>query len=183
MTLATGAALALTTLGVTPASAGEGPAPKPGPWTTISETTVFPKGTACKAKVVAKEKFTFRETQLKDGKVLVEYKNSSWSKFTNPKKHKSYKIGSGGDLLIKPNKDGSTLYIKGQGENYGQGLGVYGIVYSKGPISFKVVNADDPAKTRIVDLDLNRAKKVVQICYKIGTKPVWGQNILPEQGS
>jgi len=176
--LATTAALALTAFGITPALASGTPEPKPGPWQTMSETTVFPKGTACKAKVVEKAEYKFRVTELKPGVIKYEFKNWSYSTFTNPKKHKSYTIGTGGDFLLKYSKDGERMTLYGQGENYGQGKGVKGIVYSKGKITIKIVHPNDPVKTRVVSSDLTEAKKVIQVCYKVGTKPVWGENIV-----
>jgi hypothetical protein len=192
--LATSAALSLTAFGAAaPASATENHKPKltkqVGDWNKIDDTYKLPKGTACKDEVTVKEHAEARDTVYTDKhgqvvKVFSEFKDWSTVKFsaTTKKHHKqvtrSVKLNQGGDAWARFKDEGKTVYVKAEGANWGQGSGIYGIPWSYGDISFTVVHADG-SDYRIVNLDLSEAKKVKQVCYLIGSKPVWGKNVPP----
>jgi hypothetical protein len=163
-----------------------------GEWVSIDgDTTVFPAGTACKHEVKAKERGAYRDTlyfknkadstnpEARPVKVFEEFTNNSTVKFSAHTKkhgHKSIKLNAGGDFRIKVK--GDDIRVRGEGSNWGQGLGIRGIVWTKGDISFTVRGAftENP---RITNLDLSDARKVVQVCYRLGSKPVNGKNVPP----
>jgi len=183
--LATSAALALTAFGAAaPASATNEPSkPKPGAWEKFDDTYYLKAGDACSKPVVARDRGAQRVTELGDGKVFVEFADWSHVTFAAKKNHHKKVVlnyPSGGDLYAKGS--GDTLYIKADGWNWNQGKGVKGIVVTKGKVSFGIDNFTDEdfANDRVVNFNLHHAKKVVQVCYKLGSKPVWGKNVEPK---
>jgi len=151
-------------------------------------TFTLPAGTACKAEVEVHSVGAARTTEVvKDRVYKDEWRDWSHTTWTNTqrKHHNSFTRRDGGDTIARIAEDGNSARVKAEGDNWGQGYGVKGIVWSRGDISYQVINIgdEDPTNDKIVHLDLRDASVVVQVCDKIGSKPVWGQNVLPEEES
>lgn len=197
--LAAGLALSLT--GVAGASATE-PEPhepaKPvvGPWEPYDEKYVIEKGWACKGEIKAYSKGAVRVTQLyvnqKTGKekLEVEFKDWSYSTYSHTKvvtkvvgrgDHKkvvkkkvtrTVTVNEGGDAYIKANhKTGVAIGIH-EGKNTFWGAGVYGLVHTKGYVKTRFTDFQTPDES----VTILKAKHAVELCKKLGTKPVWGKN-------
>jgi len=128
--------------------------------------------------VLVHQRGALRVTDLGNGKTAYEFADWSRVTWTNPKKHRSYSKLEGGDTVEKQVSP-SVIKVRAEGDNWGQGNGIYGIPWSRGNISYTVIKADTP-DYEFVDLDLSHARKVVQVCYKIGSKPVRGSNVPAE---
>lgn len=188
-----GAALALCAAGLPTASAHARLEPQVGEWVSVDETFTIPAGFACKHAVEVRERAKFRDVLYQDEngkvvKVFSEFANWSNVKFSVTKKHhrttitRSITLNEGGDAWVY-NKAGDfdVVEVEAEGANWGQGAGIYGIPWTRGDISYTVVNANDPVTTRVVDLDLSDAEKFIQVCSRIGSKPVRGRNVLPAE--
>ena len=161
-------------LGAVPTTA-QAATPQPSEWNYADETYLLPAGATCKDKVFEKAKYAYRVTEYQDGRVFVEYKDWSTTTFINARNHKTYTIPAGGDILITPSGE-TTEHIKLQGDNYILGKGVKGLLYTKGTVSYTVVNVGDPERETTRNLNLSRAKKVIEVCAKLGSTPVQGSN-------
>lgn len=183
--LATSAALALTGLGVAPASAGEDPKPHhPAPaWEHIDDKYVFPAYAACKDPIKVHEQYKYRFTVLKENKHHAKYKEEmhhGYAKFYNPKTHKWVKVPIHETAYIHENRKNASALLKGYGKNYWQGQGIKGIVFYKGEIKVKITHLDDQPPFEKLTFDIKSINgHYKQLCYKLGTKPVWGKNVPP----
>lgn len=189
--LGVGATLALALGGLPMASAHERLEPEVGDWVSVDETFTLPAGFACKDDVQVKEKASFRDTLYRDEdgrvvKVFSEFADWSTVKFSATTKHhrksvtRSITLNEGGDAWVyNAQGDFDVVKVRAEGANWGQGAGIRGILWSKGDISYTVVDANDVDRARIVNLDLSDAKKVIQVCYAVGSKPVQGRNVPP----
>jgi len=181
--LATSAALALTGLGVAPAAAGgEDPKPSPAPaWEHIDDKYVYPAYHACKDPIKVHEEYDYRFTVLKENKHHAKYKEEmhhGYAKFYNPKTHKWVKIPIHETAYIHENRRNASALLKGYGKNYWQGKGIKGIVFYKGEIKVKITHLDQVPHG--VTFDIKKIDgRYKQLCYKLGTKPVWGKNVVP----
>jgi len=177
--LATSAALALTGLGVAPAAAtAEPPKQDEAKYVKVDERSTFPAGYACKDEIKVHEKFKYRFTVLKENKHRAKYKeelHDGWAKFYNPKTHKWVMIPIHETAYIHENRKNATAVTKAHGKGYLQGKGIKGIVAWKGDIKVKVSNLDDLDNVRFDIKSIHGHSK--QLCYKLGSKPVWGKNI------
>jgi hypothetical protein len=185
------AALALAAGGLSTAAATEKTTKEVSPWQSIDADYVLPAGSACAHDVKVKERGRARDTVYRNAegkivKVFAEFDNRSTVKFSaRVKKHhkkvtRSIKLNEGGDSRAYF-KGGGKVFVKAEGTNWGQGAGIYGIPWSNGDITFTVLGDGDPKKQRIVNLDFVDVKRVIQVCYKIGSRPVAGKNIGPEE--
>jgi hypothetical protein len=146
--------------------------PKVGKWEYYDEKFTIPRGDACKDKIKVHEKGALRVTEYSEKKSLIEFKDWSYGKLHNPKTHRSIKVGNGGDLHEKRVSDDR---IRGtmKGEKYAFGSGVYGIVYVRGVAKYTVTELGTPDEA----LNIKSVKgKYVELCKKLGTKPVHGSN-------
>jgi hypothetical protein len=185
--LGVSATLALSVGGVTTASAST-TKPEVGKWVSVNETFTFPAGSACKAPVTVKEHAKFRETVYRNQdkkvvKVAEEFKDWSHVKFSATVKghKKSIKLNEGGDAVVyNVEGDFKTVLVLAEGTNWNQGNGVYGIPWTKGNVSFGVINADGD-KAKVTNVDYSQVTKYIQVCTKVGSKPVWGKNYAPPE--
>lgn len=197
--LAAGLALSLT--GVAGASATEPERHEPskpvvGPWEPYDDKYDIEKGWACKGEIKAHSKGQVRITQLyvdeKTGKekLEVEFKDWSYSTYSHTRvvkkvvKHgdkkkvvkkkvtRTVKVNEGGDAVIKANHKTGVAIGHHEGENTFWGKGVYGLVHTRGYVKTKFTNFQTPDES----LSILKAKHAVELCKKLGTKPVWGKN-------
>jgi len=171
--VASGCAAAL--LAAVPATTAQATTPQPSEWTYADETYALPAGVTCKDKVIEKAKYAYRVTEYPDGRAFIEYKDWSTTTFVNTRNRRTYTIPAGGDIFITPSGE-TTEYIKLVGDNYILGKGVKGLLFTKGYVTFKVVNIGDPLRETILNLDLSKAQKVIEVCAKLGSTPVQGSN-------
>ena len=162
-----------------PATTAQATTPQPSEWTYADETYLLPAGVTCKDKVLEKAKYAYRVTEYPDGRVFVEYKDWSTTTFVNTRNRKTYTIPAGGDIFVTPS-GATTEYIKLEGDNYILGKGVRGLLYTKGHVTYKVVNVGDPQRETILNLNLHKAQKVIEVCAKLGSTPVQGSNPPPD---
>jgi hypothetical protein len=173
--LAGTAVLGLTAFGSVPASAVT--AATPGPWESYNDTTVFPAGTACKDKVSVHSVGRVRTTTLqKDRHYFVEYDNRSRSTWTNTKNKKSWSRTDGGDVDRRISRDGDTIQLPMTGDNWGQGKGIRGIIWSHGVVDVTQTNARSTANATY-HVTLGRNTQRVQVCTRIGSSAVPGKNV------
>jgi hypothetical protein len=179
--LATSAAVALTGLGVAPAAATDDPKPDhPSEYMKVDEKYTIPAYYACKDPIKVHEVFKYRFTVLKENKHHAKYKEElhhGYAKFYNPKTHRWVKIPIHETFYIHENRKNWTANAKGYGKSYLQGNGIKGIVAWKGEIKVKVSNVDDPPNLKFEIKKVDGHYK--QLCYQLGTKPVWGKNVNP----
>lgn len=180
--LATSAVVALTGTGLAPAAAAE--APPELPLVIVDERFndkyKFPAGTACKDTIKIKERYDYKLTILKDTarqiKLKEEYDNG-WAKFYNPRTGKSAKVRLDSTSIIRDNKRSHVARVKGRGSDYLQGPGIKGIVQIQGKYNVTVYNTDDPFN---VKFQIDRVQgKYVELCHKLGSRPVNGKLVLP----
>jgi hypothetical protein len=176
--LATSAALALTSLGVAPAMAAE--PPQPASWQKVDDRYAFPAGSACKDRIKVHEKYKYRLMVLSESPTRASYRediDGGWAKFYNPRTHKTVRIKLDSTAYIEENRVNATARIRDKGVGYWQGPGVKGLLYVKGTTYGKYVHLDDPDQT---SLNIYKIKgKSVQLCYRLGSKPVDGKLVIP----
>lgn len=171
--LAGAAGLVLTLEGTLPAAAAE---PEPGPGKTVTfnvdETFVLPKNDACNVAVEMHNKATVSISITSDGRFVTTLAPDGQTWIKNMKTGKTYWFKNDGSFVdrVKKNGDFSSW---GFGRNSYVGKGIKGILYADGVQKFDVrkpFTEDQVIKMRHID------GKRVQLCYKIGAKPVKGKN-------
>jgi hypothetical protein len=177
--LAACSVVAMTAIAVPPTAQADHEPGHPGEWQTITnETYIMPRGWACADRVVEKANYRFRETMLPNGWILAEFDHTSRSTFKNMRNGKSFTVPTGGDLVARQLRAGKVVKIWATGSNIGQGKGSKGIPWSRGDIDVTLYNPGNPKKMRHT-VDFKNAR-VVNVCRKLGSRPVWGRNVEPQ---
>ncbi len=159
----------------------EGP-PPPGKWLQYRVNQTFSAGTACKHAVHVRNRGAYRVIPVKAGGVIEAKKNWSYSKFRKKGSKRWVRLPAGGDARFAPTADPAVGKTVVWGANWtGAIKGVYGIVWTRGLVTSEVngINTPDWQDDYFSDLDVSKAKHVRQVCYMIGSKPVWGKSVPP----
>lgn len=169
-----------------------------GEWEKYDDKYVIDKGYACKGAVKARSVGKVRVTTYEKGDkgvvaLKLEFADWSYSTYAHTKKvkkvvkhhrdkkivkvikvTKKVKVGEGGDAIIKidTKKGDGTAYGYHEGENTFWGKGVYGLVYTEGKVKTRFSDFGTPNE----GVTILKAEHAVELCKKIGTKPVWGKN-------
>ncbi|HYP46379.1 MAG TPA: hypothetical protein VEQ66_14420 [Propionibacteriaceae bacterium] len=186
------AALAMTTTGVAPASAGgEDPYPESEGWQIFNFNDTLRAGYVCNVDFKARVKGHVRVTVNgklppkdwkgpKPGDLVVQESPDATATITNAKNRQKVKLDLAGPVYSRVSKNGKDLKSRSVGGNLYFGNGVKGLLYAKGTQWFSVYNFKDPVK---VELDLHRTQgSTVELCHFLGAKAVRGKNPPPQQG-
>jgi hypothetical protein len=175
--LAAAAGLALSLGGTSTAAATE---PEPGPGKTVTTkvdtTFVLPKNAACNVAVEVHNKATTSISITSDGRYVTTLAPDGRTRIKNLKTGKTYSFKNDGSFVDQVRKNGN-FKSWGFGRNTYFGKGIKGILYTNGVQRFDVrkpFTEDQVIKMRRID------GKSVQLCYKIGAKPVKGKNASAE---
>ncbi|HYP43807.1 MAG TPA: hypothetical protein VEQ66_01240 [Propionibacteriaceae bacterium] len=189
--LGTLTALALTTTGLAPATAGGGVShPKGEGWEHINVTDTLPAGYVCNVDITLKLKGHVRFTVNgkvppkdwkgpKAGDLMLTESPDATSVVTNTKNRKKVKVDMSGPLTTRVAKNDNDLNGKSVGGFLYFGRGVKGLIYAKGTQWFSVYNFRDPIKG---ETDIHRTRgTTVELCHALGAKAVEGKNPPPPQ--
>jgi len=147
---------------------------KPGRWARFDDRVTIPAGEACAHAVKARWRGAIRQTQRPNGVIIQKMRDWTYIKFRKQGSRKWVKVPAGGDARAVVKADGS-LNVTFRGAQWGGAQrGVYGLLAARGRVALTLHNPGTPEEY-VSDLDLRRAKKVRQICYRLGSRPVWGK--------
>jgi len=180
---------AVAALGLTVASAGtalaacptpEAPAhskPTKPPLVYIDDTFVLEAGTACKDKVVFRQRGHVRDpyTVTRHGKEYIIFESGAdlTMRLYNPKTHKSVTKDISGTFIDRLVKNGRDSKSVGKGANVFFGKGIKGILWADGYQKFYVKNYE--TEKQKITIQYTRGK-TAELCGKVGSKPVRGKN-------
>lgn len=147
-------------------------------WEDGSGTFELPAGYACKDKVILTSSGHVRQPYeiKKHGKTYIVFEADKDFKTSvyNPKTGKTLVKDNSGDFydhLVKNGRDSKTI---GKGANILFGKGVKGIVWVNGYQKLYIKNYEAPNQKMTIQVVKG---KYVELCTKVGSKPVNGKNL------
>jgi len=156
------------------------PAPTKPAWQYINEPGEIPAGYACKDRILTRQSGHVREPYeiTRNGKKYIVFEADRDFKVSlyNPKTKKRIVKDSSGDFydhLVKGGRDSESI---GKGANFLFGKGIKGLLFLDGYQKFYVKNYETPKQK--ITLQVVKGK-YIELCAKLGSKPVNGKNPPP----